>query len=226
MDVKSPGEAGKVTSGKFVTLTKAVISGSFVVAYLLFAASLVLTVLGQLWISQLGGLSSVGLASVCALYVLSEHRFNTSGVAPMKSVVLALLFANAFLQSYEIVYGFSFLPSINGAELRTILLWFLMLSPLVLMYDHLRFKRTSGLVLVLFVAVWIVWFLFGFPQYYIEGYPFPQILRTNDPFHLSLWLNFGSKAILATFYASLLEPVSTLRDLFGARKSGNNIREP
>ena len=124
-----------------------------------------------------------------------------------------MLFANAFLQSYEIVYGLSFLPSMTGLEVRMIVLWLLMVSPLALVQEYLRFNWTSGVILLLFVAVWGVWLLYGFPQYYIGGYPFPRVLRTDDPFHLSLWLNFGSKAILAAFYGSLLGPAESLRDL-------------
>jgi len=196
-------------------LTETLVPLSYVLAAFVFLASCALTVLGRLWVTPLGNISSVGLASISVLYVLSEHRFRSLGVAsPTRSVVLALLFANAFLQSYEIIYGLSFLPAMTGAELRTIILWFLMVSPLVLMRDYLRFKwTTSFFLLALFAMVWAVWLLFGFPQYYSEGLPFAPILRTADLYITSLWLNFGSKAILAAFYASLLEPLKSLREL-------------
>jgi hypothetical protein len=194
-------------------LMKAVVPASYVAATVLFAAGVVLTVIGQLWVFALGGLSSVGLASICVLYVLSEHRFEGLGVRPVQSVVLALLFANAFLQSYEIIYGLTFFPPLTGAEARTVVLWLLMVSPLVLVSQYLRVRWTSAVILFAFGAVWAVWLLYGFPQYYFSGYPYPQVLKAGDTFHLSLWFNFGSKALLAAFYASLLDPVRSLRDL-------------
>jgi hypothetical protein len=56
----------------------------------------------------------------------------------------------------------------------------------------------------------VTWILYGFPQYYYSGYAFPQILTTSDPYNLSLWLNFGSKALLAALFVSLLEPLKAL----------------
>ncbi len=207
--------------------TEALVRGSYAGALALFAAAVALIALGQLWVFPLGGLSSVGLASICALYVLGEHRFRSRGAGPLESMVLAVLFANAFLQSYEIVYGLSFFPPMTGTELRTVILWLLMVSPLLLVRRYLRFGRASGAALAAFAAVWAVWLLYGFPQYYVEGYPFPQVLRTGDPFHLSLWLNFGSKAILAAFYASLLEPAEGARALVRwGRRTGDSSSAP
>ncbi len=203
-------------------LGKVFVRVSYLVAAFFFAASIVMTLQGRLWVSQLGDLSSVGLGSICVLYVLSHHRFSKAGVDVGKSVVLAILFANAFLQSYEIIYGLSFgiasiccdPPSIAGSDLRTAILWVVMISPLVLVRGYLRFKWTSLVLIVSFATVWVVWVLYGFPQYYFAGYPFPNILKTDDPFHVSLWFNFGSKVILAAFFASLLEPLVGLPALF------------
>ena len=190
------------------------VAGSYLLATVAFAFAVVMTALGRLWVAQLGNLSTVGLASVCLLYVLGELRFRDLGVPPVRSVVLAVLFANAFLNSYEIVYGLSFLPALTGTELRTIILWVVMVLPLVLVDGYLRFDRRTSLPLVcLFVGVWLVWKANGFPQYYFSGYPYPPILRTDDPFHLSLWLNYSSKAIFALFFASLLAPAGALRSL-------------
>jgi hypothetical protein len=195
-------------------LASLLIPVSYLFALLLLVAAVVMTSLGRLWVAQLGDLSSVGLASICALYILSAHRFRTLGATPAVSMVLAVLFANVFLQSYEIVYGLSFLPSVSGGELRTILLLLVMVSPVVLVRDYLRFDmRTSLPLILLFGVVWFAWILFGFPQYYLNVYPYPPVLKTDDPFHLSLWFNFSSKAIFAAFFASLLEPHKAVRKL-------------
>ena len=201
-------------------LTHRFVLGSYVGAFVVFLASLALTFEGRLWVSQLGDVSSVSLASVSVIYVLSQHRFRSVGYSEAKSVVLGVLFANAFLQVYELIYGLTFVlsgtlagsPSISGTQARTIVLWIIMISPVLLVREHLTFNRTSGALLAVLGAVWVTWMLYGFPQYYYSGYAFPQILMTTDSFHLSLWLNFGSKALLAALFVSLLEPLKALND--------------
>ncbi len=183
---------------------------SYALASALFVYSSIQTARGDLWITQLGSLSSVGLGCICVLYVLGESRFRSLGTAPAKSAIMAALFANAFLQSYEIVYGV-FLPTFTGEQLRTAILWVLMVAPLYLIKDKLRFGLASKLMLTTFALVWTLWLLYGFPQYYLTGFRVPPVLRTRDPYQLSLWFNFGSKAVLAGFYATLVEPWETLR---------------
>jgi hypothetical protein len=194
--------------------------GSYIVAFLALLASLALTVEGKLWVSQLGDVSSISLASVSVIYVLSQYRFAKAGYTELKSIVLGVVFANAFLQVYELIYGMTFAlsgalsgpPSVSGTELRTFILWVIMISPILLVQEHLRFKRTSAALLLLLGTVWVAWILYGFPQYYYSGYAFPQILTTSDPYNLSLWLNFGSKALLAALFVSLLEPLKALNN--------------
>ena len=202
---------GKV-SGKVVDVLVPV---SNIAALVLFVYAVVMTAIGRFWISQLGDFSSVGLASVCILYIMGGKKFREEGLSPGKSIVLALLFGNAFLQSYEIIYNLSFLPAITGDEVRAIVLLLVMLSPLFLMREYLRFNaRTSLPLLVMFAATWAIWVLFGFPQYYTPGYRFPRFLSSSDPYSLSLLLNYGTKAILASFFASLAEPSQAINGLF------------
>jgi len=187
---------------------------------LVLLASVVLTFEGQIWVGQVGDVSSISLASVSVIYVLGQYRFRSVGYTEMKSIVLGVLLANAFLQCYELIYGLTWglsallsdPPTVTGTDLRTFLLWIVMISPILLVHEHLSFKRTSAALLSLTGAVWVVWILYGFPQYYLSGYFFPQVLKTSDPFHLSLWLNFGSKALLAVFFVSMLEPFKALRN--------------
>jgi hypothetical protein len=200
---------------------------SDVAALLAFGAALVLTYQGRLWVGPLGDVSSISVGSVAVLYAMSQYRFRVAGYSEMKSVVLGVLFANAFLQCYELVYGLTFAlsaslsdpPTLTGTDVRTFILWLIMISPILLVHEHLSFKRTSMALLFLTCAVWVVWILYGFPQYYYSGYAFAQILKTSDPFHLSLWLNFGSKALLAVFFLSLLEPMKALKAALGRRWS-------
>ena len=206
-------------------LMRGVVLLSYVGALLALAASLVLTVQGRLWVTPLGDVSSISVGSVAVIYALSQYRFRCAGYSEMKSVVLGVLFANAFLQCYEVAYGLTFSlsaalgdpPTLTGTDVRTFILWLIMISPILLVHEHLRFKRTSAALLFLFAAVWAVWILYGFPQYYYSGYAFAQVLKTSDPFHVSLWLNFGSKALLAVFFVSLLEPMKALKAALGRR---------
>jgi hypothetical protein len=206
-------------------LTHWVVLGSYAAALLAFAASLVLTLEGRLWVSQVGNVSSISVGSVSIIYALSQYRFRSVGYTEIKSIVLGVLFANAFLQCYEVIYGLTFglsavlsdPPTVTGTDVRTFILWIIMISPIILVHEHLRFKRTSTALLSLVGAVWILWILFGYPQYYYSGYAFAQVLKTSDPFHLSLWLNFGSKALLAVFFVSLLEPLKALKAALGRR---------
>jgi hypothetical protein len=203
--------------------TRWVILGSYVAAFLALLASLIWTYEGQLWVVPLGDVSSISVGSVAVIYALSQYRFKSVGYTDVKSVVLGVLFANAFLQLYELIYGLTWSLSglindpfsVTGTDVRTYLLWLIMISPILLVHEHLRFRWTSAALLSLFGAVWVAWILYGFPQYYLSGYFFPQILKTSDPYHLSLWMNFGSKALLAVFFVSLLEPLKALRAALG-----------
>ena len=197
---------------------------SYFAALLVFAWALILTYLGQLWVAPLGLVSSISVGSVAVLYSFSEYRFRSVGFSEFRSVVLALLFANAFLQVYEVIYGLTFGLSavlydpvtITGADVRTFVLWMLMIAPLFLVYEHLRFTKWSAIFLVITGSVWVVWILYGFPQYYYLGYSFPQFFKTDDSYEVALWLNFGSKALLGVFFLSLLEPAKALKAAIAA----------
>jgi hypothetical protein len=209
--------------GRPDSATHLAIVASYFASLLAFAASLVLTFEGRLWVGPVGDISSISVGSVAVIYALSQYRFKSAGYTEVKSVVLGVLFANAFLQCYELAYGLTWSVSalvndpvtLTGTDVRTFLLWVIMISPIVLVHEHLRLKRTGVLLLLLTALVWALWVLYGFPQYYLSGYFFPRYLQTSDPFHLSLWLNFGSKALLAVFFVSLLEPLKTLKAVLG-----------
>lgn len=198
---------------------------SYFASLLTFLAALVLTFQGRLWVGPLGDVSSVSVGSVAVIYAVGQYRFRAGGYSEVKSVVLGVLFANVFLQCYEVVYGLTFglsaalgdPPTLTGTDVRTFILWLIMIAPIVIVHENLRLKRTGAALFALFAAIWSVWILYGFPQYYYSGYAFQQFLTTSDPFHLSLWLNFGSKAVLAVFFFSLLEPLAALKAAVGRR---------
>lgn len=199
-------------------MTRPLVVLSYVAALVAFLVSLTMIAWGQPWFVALGYVSWTSVGSVGVIYALAQFRFKGAGYTGMKSMVLGILFANAFLQCYEVAYGFTFglaalvndPLTVTGLDIRQLMLWLIMIAPVLLVYDQLRFKRTSALLLALTGAVWALWILYGFPQYYYSGYSFAQVLRTSDPYHASLWLNFGSKALMAAFFVSLLEPLKAL----------------
>lgn len=175
--------------------------------------SILLVAVGQFWVGALGNISPVSIGAVCGLYVLADRRFEKDGVSRGQSIILAVLFANAFVQSFEVIYHFTFPvylnylkpPFLNGDDIRYLALEGVMLLPALLVRKHLRFGFLSTLLISFFAFGWVLWVLYGFPQYFAEGLFYPQILPASDPYHLSLLLNFGLKAILALFFASLLQ---------------------
>lgn len=199
----SSSESGRGPRSPLVVL-------SYFVAAVALLISLALTLRGYLWVYPLGGVSSVSVGCVAVLYVLGQYRFRSVGYSETRSFVLAVLFANAFLQCYELVYNVTFGVPLTGTEARSIILWLIMISPILLVQEHLTFSRYFALTLVVLAASWGVWILYGFPQYYLTGYSYPRFLVSSDPFHLSLWLNFGTKALLAALFATLLDPGAAL----------------
>lgn len=175
--------------------------------------SLYLLVDGQFLVYYFGYVSSVSFGSVGALFIISEYSFSFyDGMEKIDALVFGILFPAAFLFTYEIIYHFSFLPSPSesflfqvGEGLRYLATEGVVILPLIFLRKKLIFRKISALLLVVFIATWIVWLLYGFPQYYtdapIYGHP---LLITKDYWYTSLYLNFGSKTALAVFFASIL----------------------
>ena len=185
--------------------------GARVAALLALLYSLSLIASQDYWIVPLGSTSPFSLGSASALYLFSQYQFARDGRGKLDSVVLGALFANAFLQTYEIIYHFTFpiyslqYPFLQGADVKFFIVTFTMVLPLILLRKELSFKKVSAYTLGLFLLSMFVWVLFGFPQYFTNAYYFQPILHTGDPYHLALALNYGSKVILAAFFLSLLK---------------------
>jgi hypothetical protein len=187
-------------------------TGLRVLALAGLGVSVLLVATGQLWINALGGISPISVGAICGLYLLMEMRLERNGVAHDQSIILAVLFANVFAQSFEVIYHFTFpvyfnyfkFPFLNEDTVRYIGLESTMLLPILLVWKHIRFGIVSALLLLSFAVTWAAWILYGFPQYFTQQSYYPVLFLTNDPYHLSLLLNFGSKVILALFFASLV----------------------
>jgi hypothetical protein len=192
-------------------LSLLLIWGTRIVALLALLYSLSLIARQDFWISPLGGTSSISVGSASVLYLFAQYQLARDGRGELNSVVLGALFANAFLQTYEIIYHFTFpiyslqYPFLQGADVKFLIVDLTMVLPLLLMRKELSFKRVSAYALGLFVLSMIVWVLFGFPQYFSNVFYIQPVLHTGDPYHLSLALNYGSKVILAVFFLSLLK---------------------
>jgi hypothetical protein len=169
--------------------------------------------LRQYWIEPLGNMSPFSLGSAALVYLFSEKSLTEARTSWFDAIILSILYSNAFLQSYELIYHFSYPvylnyfkpPFLSGENLRYLILGSLQILPVFMLRRHLSFKKASLVTLVAFASIWIIWILYGFPQYFSNDYFYPRILKTDDPFAASLVLNFSSKPILALFLISLLE---------------------
>ncbi len=185
--------------------------GARAVALMALAYSLFLIASQEFWITPLGGTSPFSLGSASLLYLLSQYQFARDGRGRAGSVILGVLFANAFLQTYEIIYHFTFpvyslrYPFLQGMDVKFLIVELTMVLPLLLMRKDLSVKKVSAYTLGLFLLSMLVWVLFGFPQYFSSVYYFQPVLHTGDPYHVALALNYGSKVILAAFFLTLLK---------------------
>jgi hypothetical protein len=167
----------------------------------------------EYWIDSFGGVSAFTLACVSGLYLLSVNTL-AKNLRTTDSVILSILYAASFVTSYEVIYHFTFPvylnylrpPFLGGQEIRYLVTNGVIILPIFLMSKHLKLKRTSLILLMAFVATWTIWILYGFPQYFANDYYYPIFLKTEDPYRLSLRLNFGSKVLLAAFFGSCLNP--------------------
>lgn len=164
--------------------------------------------------NSLGYISSVSLGSVGALFILSEYSFSKGGdMSKLDAIVFAILFCGSFLWIYEVIYHFSFPPDLSSNEItqlgngaRYLATAALPIFPILLLRKRLALTRISAVLGVVFALMWILWFLYGFPQYYMNHLVYsPSILKNTDPWHTSLFFNFGSKTVLAVFFASILK---------------------
>jgi hypothetical protein len=190
------------------------------VALLTFLYSIyLLMITGQLFVVLLGNVSSVTTGCVGAIILLSEYCFSRyQQMGATNAMVFSVLLAASFVWSYEIIYYLSFPQSLDfsatnisqlGDSLRTIAVSGIQLLPIILLRKKLTFGKMSAVLLALFSTMWIFWILYGFPQYYLPNYlggtMYPKILVASDPFHVSLFFDFGSKAVLGVFFVSLLK---------------------
>ncbi len=119
----------------------------------------------------------MSLGAVGALFILSEYSFSKyGGMNKLDAIFFGILFPATFLATYEIIYHFSFLPGPNsneisqlGNSLRYLATEGVVILPLFILRKKLALTRLSVALLVIFSAMWIVWLLYGFPQYFLPG---------------------------------------------------------
>lgn len=178
-----------------------------------FILSLYFIIKGEFWLGFLGNASPFSLGAMAILYLLSEHGLSHAQVGRINSVVLSALFANSFVALYELIYYFTYPihlnyfrpPFLSGEGIRFLALQGLAILPILLMKQQLSIKKLSIVTLAILISIWSIWILYGFPQYFVEGYFYQRIFETVDPSRLSLVLNFGSKTMLAAFFASIIK---------------------
>jgi hypothetical protein len=186
-----------------------------IVSFLAIIVSLYLIAQHQFLVYSLGGLSSISLGSVGALFILSDYSFSKpGGMDRLNSMIFAILFCGGFLWIYEVIYHFSFpitpvTISEVGNAARYLAIAALPILPLVLLRQRLAFTKISAALLSIFILMWVFWFLYGFPQYTYccngNWYTWSPILKTSNPWDTSLLFDFGSKTILAVCFASILK---------------------
>ena len=163
---------------------------------------------------------------------MAETSFSAKMNNGYDSIVASALFCNAFVHSFELVYHFTFpvylnyftFPFLDGQQISYLLIEAIALLPLFLIRKHLSLKRICIAPFAVFLVLWAVWILHGYPQYFVEGYFYPRILRTADPYNLSLYLNFGSKAALAVLFATLLSIANIQESLHIKRRPATDIQ--
>jgi len=174
----------------------------------------------ELWVTLFGNVSSVTVGCVSAIILFSEYCFSYhQKMGVINSMVFSVLLAAAFVWSYELIYYLSFPGSWNfasitiisqlGSTLRTIATFGIYLLPMVPLRNKLTLRRTSVVLGAIFCGMWILWILYGFPQYYLANYLtssiYPKTIVSSDPYRTSLVFNFGSKAVLGVFFISMLK---------------------
>ena len=193
----------------------------FVALFCVFYSIYLLALRDQYWVISLGYVSSVTLGCVGAIILLSEYSFSRhQQMGAINSMVFSVLFAAAFVWTYELIYYLSFPGSLDfnftaavisqiGGTLRTVAVDLLYILPIVLLRKKLAIGRSSLVLLAIFSALWIVWILYGFPQYYLANYLthsiYPKVFVAADPYRFSLFFNYTSKAVLGVFFISLLK---------------------
>ncbi len=208
----------KYLSSQLPRIIRQTIGVMAIVAAFYSVASIILS---QHWVTFLGDLSAFSLLSVSLIYLASESSLTRAGLDWVEAIVLSALFSNAFIQSYELIYHFSFLvyfnyfkwPLLDGDGIRYLVERSLTILPTALLRKHLSFGKLSAASLVLFAALWGTWILYGFPQYFSENSYYPIILEASDRYTTSILLNFGSKLVLAVFFISLLKLSSFKKNL-------------
>ena len=126
----------------------------FVALLTLLYSVYLIVIRDQFWVAILGYVASVTIGCVGAIILISEYCFSRyRHMDRINAMVFSVLFAAAFVWSYEIIYNISFPQGWNlasvasisqlGDGLRTIAVAGIQLLPIILLRKKLSFGRMS-----------------------------------------------------------------------------------
>lgn len=167
---------------------------------------------GDYLVAELGYVSIFTVGSVSAIILSADVSFRKQGVSKGKAIILATLYANAFVWSFELLYHFTFpvnlnyfrLPFLDGEGIRYLVMNSIPLFPLGLVIHRLKIRLISVALFCIFCAFWTVWVLSGFPQYFLTGTFYPVIF--NLPGYVVFSFSMTTKVCLGLFFLSLAWP--------------------
>lgn len=159
-------------------------------------------------------MSAFSLLSISSIYIASVRNVERA-LGSYRAIVYSVLYCVAFLFTYEILYHFTWPIYLDyfhypyGIELVNLeyFAWYLPLVviPLYLMRRYVRSTWFSLGFASAFGVFWTAWILIGFPQYFTVGtLYYSPFVSITDYRNTSLFLNYGSKLVLAGLFISLV----------------------
>jgi hypothetical protein len=179
-----------------------------VAAVLAMIAAAGLGLLGYFWL-PLDRISVFTVFSICVIFLAAESRLTRSRIyTKVQSVLLAVLYANSFVWTYEILYYYTFPGDWGFASLGDEAIIFVQLIPILILGRHLnltgRIAMISGLALL---SLWILWIASGFTQFWHLAPFYSQVyVHLPNVYWDSFAINYASKLALAGVFVGLILP--------------------
>jgi hypothetical protein len=166
---------------------------------------------GELYIRELNYPDATTLLMLCG--VLTAGLIALRRCSDLQAVALSWVIAVSCLYAYEAIYKWSFYLAPLGAgmpppELRELILELAVAATLVtgFAHRHLMARMRTWIWLTIFVALWTLWLLVGFPQ--LDGrVVYVQVLPWHLDRHQVFLINRCSKLALFITYYTLLPPI-------------------
>jgi hypothetical protein len=138
--------------------------------------------------------------------VVLRWEFDTD----LQAVSIALIGALSFIFTYEALYKLSFYAfpwRMPGAELREFVIQVgIALTALVgFAFDRFNVSKLSKVFTIVFIAIWIIWLLVGFPQLESGKNFYPVIINVPTTFDMIYLLGRATKVTLCLVYIFLFK---------------------